>query len=147
LELVLNSADGRKAVSISTLTTTQHQWRYINMLMRQNSYYPHTKSLTRQDGYYPWLNFIFRAGEHLLGSKGEAQIRNSVLGLLTGSTRIWSSAEADLKSFGEIVTIWGVLVCAHSLSDHNAFTCPITLTTMNWLQKMVADDELGYGNG
>jgi hypothetical protein len=54
-----------------------------------------------------------------------------VLGLLMRSKRSWSSAEADLKSFGDIVTIWGVLVCAHSLSDHKGFTCPITLTTMN----------------
>jgi hypothetical protein len=122
------------------------------MLMTQNSYYPRIKLLTRQDGYYPRLNCIFRVGEHLFGSKRKALIQTSVLGLLTGSTRIWSSAEADLKSFGEIVTIWGVLVRAHSLSDHNAFTCPVTLTTMNscykkWWQMMmnwdmVMDDDM-----
>jgi len=70
-------------------------------------------------------------GEHLFGSKREAPIQITVLGFLTGSTRICSSAEADVKSFGEIVTVQSVLVCAHSLSDHNGFTCPIILTTMN----------------
>lgn len=131
LELVLNSADGRKAGSISTMTTIWHQWRYINMLTWQDSYYPRIKLLTRQDIYYPWLNCIFRVGEHLFGSKREALIQTSVLGLLTVSTRSWSSAQADLKSYGEIVTIWGVLVSAQSISDHNGFICPITLTTIN----------------
>jgi hypothetical protein len=117
-------------VRISTLATIQHQWRYINTLTRQDSYYPHIK-LTGQDGYYPWLNCIFRVGEHLFGSKRQAIIQTSVLGLLTGSTRSWSSAEADLKSFGRTVTIWGVLVYAHISSDHNGFTCLITLTAIN----------------
>jgi hypothetical protein len=100
------------------------------MLTRQDSYHPCIKFLTRQDEYYPWLNCIFRVGEHLFGSKRHALIQTSVLGL-TGSTRSWSSAGADLKSFCETVTIWGVVVCAHSLSDHNGFPYPITLTTEN----------------